>query len=86
MASKLALISRHVVLYKYLLSRVNHPTYCVILIQDELIFDVIPVDSEKEVEEVVLEYMDWNPINLEESYISPGMVDLNVRQKREWKH
>jgi len=85
MASKLALISRHVVLYKYLLSRVNHPTYCVILIQDELIFDVIPVDSEKEVEEVVLEYMDWNPINLEESYISPGMVDLNVRRKREWE-
>lgn len=85
MASKLALISRHVVLYKYSLSRVNRPTYCVILIENECIFDVIPIASEKEVEEVVLEYMDWNPINFEHSYISPGMVDFNIRRKREWE-
>lgn len=85
MASKLALISRHVVLYKYFLSRVNHPTYAVILINEEVIYDVVLVAQDRAVEEVVMEYVDWNPIDLEHSYISPGMIDFNIRRKREWE-
>ena len=46
---------------------------------------MVLLPTDQEVEEVVLEYMDWNPINFEHSYISPGMIDFNIRRTREWE-
>lgn len=33
----------------------------------------------------MLQYIDWNPINMEQLYVSPGMVDFNIRRNREWE-
>ena len=63
----------------------SRPSYAVILIQDEVIADVIAIQQEREVEELVLEYIDWNPINMEHHYVSPGMIDFNIRRNREWE-
>jgi dihydroorotase-like cyclic amidohydrolase len=59
------------------------PVYGVILIEDELINDVIIVDDEVPCSALIEKYRDWNPIDLENYFISPGMIDINVRS--EWE-
>jgi predicted amidohydrolase len=59
------------------------PIYGVILNEDELIKDVVIVDDKVPCPALLEKYWDWNPIDLENSFISPGMIDINVR--REWE-
>ena len=75
---KRAIISRHIVTYK---SRV--PIYGVILIKDEVIQEVVVVDENIPASALVEKYSDWNIDNFEHMYVSPGVIDLNVRQ--EWE-
>ena len=72
-----ALISKHIVLTTHTHS--SRPSYGIILIEDEIIHDVIIIDQSIAVEAVLTKYSDWNPENLEDYYISPGIIDLNTR-------
>jgi len=75
-----ALISRHIVLY-----RARHPLYGLILIEDEVIKEVIVVDKGIPVNALMDKYSDWNPVNFEHYYISPGVIDCNVRTNGDWE-
>ena len=77
-AARLALVSRHVVLYS-----VSCPTYAVVLIEHEIIHDVVRIDPDRPVEDVMLDYLSWNPLNFEHQYISPGLIDFNMRREQE---
>jgi dihydroorotase-like cyclic amidohydrolase len=72
-----ALISKHIVLTTQPHS--SRPTYGIILIEGELIHDVVIIESSIPVSSVMSKYESWNPENLENLYISPGIIDLNTR-------
>lgn len=76
--TRLAIISRHVVVYN-----VSCPTYAVILVENEEIRDVVGIEQSRCIEDVISEYIDWNPLNFEEMYVSPGLIDFNVRRQQE---
>lgn len=76
--SRVALISRHIVFLK-----ASMPIYGIILVEGELIYDVIIADPSVTVSELVEKYNDWNPIDLEDYFISPGIIEINAR--REWE-
>ena len=72
-----ALISKHIVLTTQ--PHPSRPTYGIIMIEDEIIQDVVIIESSISVDSVMEKYQDWNPQNLEDFYISPGIIDLNAR-------
>jgi dihydroorotase-like cyclic amidohydrolase len=76
--AKVALVSRHIV---YLKARI--PVYGVILVDGELIKDIVIAEPTVSVATLLETYADWNPIDLEDYFISPGLIDINVR--REWE-
>lgn len=78
LAARLALVSRHVVLYS-----VSCPTYAVVLIEHETIYDVVRIDPDRPVEDVMLDYLSWNPLNFEHQYLSPGLIDFNMRREQD---
>ena len=76
-----ALISKHIVLTTTPSLRI--PSYGIILILDELIHDIILLEATSSPSEILRQYSDWNPEDLSDSYISPGIIDLNTRL--EWE-
>ncbi|CAG9327323.1 unnamed protein product [Blepharisma stoltei] len=78
--ARLALISRHIVSY-----RASVPLYGVILIEDEEIDDIVIVDENIPVQALLSKFRDWNPLNYENQYISPGIIDIGVRAEWEGK-
>ena len=72
-----ALISKHIVLTTQ--PHPSRPSYGIILIEDEIIQEVVIIESSIPTDSVMEKYRDWNPQNLEEYYISPGIIDLNAR-------
>ena len=78
--SRLAIISRHVVLLN---ARV--PVYAVILVEDERITEVIEVREEVRVSELQQMFREWNPVSFEHMCVSPGLVDLNVSVGGDWE-
>lgn len=76
-----AIISKHIVLTTK--SHSNRPVYGIILIEDELIYEVVIIENNIPVNAVMEKYSDWNPENYSDSYISPGIIDMNVRL--EWE-
>ena len=79
---KKAIISKHIVLCT---SSVYYPepTYGIILIEDELIANVILVDSEIPVPALLEKYSEWNPEDYSGYYVSPGLIDLSARMEHE---
>lgn len=55
------------------------------LIEGETIVDVVKVDPSTQVEDLICEYIDWNPIDFEHMYVSPGMIDFNIRRHSQWE-
>jgi allantoinase len=76
--SRVALVSRHIV---YL--RARTPIYGVILVEGELIKDIVFAEPTVTVATLLETYAEWNPVDLEDYFISPGLIDINVR--REWE-
>ena len=74
---KQALISKKIVLTTN--SHSNKPVYGIILIEDEIIFDVVIIDNMISVSSVMEKYAEWNPEDFSSYYISPGIIDMNVR-------
>ena len=72
-----SIISRHIVL-------TTHPgvvaAVCgIILMEDEIISDVVILDNSFQVSQILAFYSEWNPEDLSDYYISPGLIDLNSR-------
>lgn len=83
--AKLALISRHVVLPKYPPHSSHTPVYAVILVSEGHIERIVPAEQFTAVEELMRLYEEWNPVDCEEKYVSPGLVDVNVQTNGAWE-
>lgn len=79
---KKAIVSKHIVLCTQSIYY-PEPIYGIILIEDEIIHDIIHIDQEIPPQFIVDKYKDWNPQDYSNYYISPGLIDLNVR--KEWE-
>ena len=55
----------------------------IVLIEGELIYDIILFDPSTPSSSIELAYQDWNPQDLSDFYISPGVIDMNTRL--EWE-
>ena len=75
---KIAILSRHIVLCNEL-----YPVHGIIVIQGEMISDIIILDNNLSSEQVLSKFSQWNLIDYSNYYISPGIIDLNVR--KEWE-
>ena len=62
---------------------VSSPVYGIILIKDELIQDIIVLDSTISPEAAITKFAQWKILDYSDSYISPGIIDLNAR--KEWE-
>jgi hypothetical protein len=70
---KTALVSRHIVLVNERL-----PVYGAVLILGDKIHSIERYETEVPIELILNRLSDWNPVNLEHNYISPGIIDLEV--------
>lgn len=73
-----ALISRHIVIPTY-----NQPVFGAVLIENEFIAEVMIFGHDISISQITKDLRNWNPIDLEDYYISPGLIDINIR--REWE-
>lgn len=82
---KIALISKHIVIIGSPSVSQQFPVAGVILISNETIEEVavVPNDQPFEFEILSSQYSDYQCIDYSDYYISPGMIDLNVR--KEWE-
>lgn len=72
-----SIISNHIVLNTN--PDVSVPSFGIILIANEIISDIILFGNSTSIQEVSELYKKWNPVDLSDFYISPGIVDLNIR-------
>jgi hypothetical protein len=70
---KTALISRHIVLIHERL-----PVYGAILIVNDKIDSIERYETDVPVSLILERLSEWNPVNLENHYISPGVIDLEM--------
>ena len=78
---KQAFVSKHIVLSSAY--QLDMPVYGILLIEGEIIQDLVILDPSSPVSQVIEEYKEWNPEDLSDYYISPGIIDLSVRT--EWE-
>lgn len=50
-----------------------------------MISDVIVVEKDTATQELMREYAEWNPVDWEDAYLSPGLIDFNVRRRKDWE-
>jgi dihydroorotase-like cyclic amidohydrolase len=74
---KLGILSKHIIL-----TNSNVPIYGLISIQNELIQDIFVLEPSFSAAQVQARFSQWRIFDYSDSYISPGIVDLNVR--KEW--
>ena len=78
---KQAIISKHIVLTS---SPDILPVFGIILIENETIHEhKFILDPSTPTVSILDDYSEWNPEDLSDFYISPGLIDLNVRA--EWE-
>ena len=73
-------ISKHIVLSSSICDTIVSG---IILILDDLIYDVVVYDISTSVLWLLERYELWNPQDLSDFYISPGVIDMNTRM--EWE-
>lgn len=82
--SRQGLVSKHIVVTGLNISKNNrYPQPGIILILDETIHEVILVKEETAISELYKIYKEWSPLNYEDYYISPGLIDTSSRT--EWE-
>ena len=47
--------------------------------------DILPQPSDRPVTDVLAELQHWQPLNYEHWYVSPGLIEMNIRRFREWE-
>ena len=81
---RLGLLSKHIVLTdRFDDISFSYPQPGIILIEDSFIFDVIIRNDDEDLKIIREQFADWNIIDYSDLYISPGMIDLNIRT--EWE-
>jgi dihydroorotase-like cyclic amidohydrolase len=75
---KLSLVSRHIVLVNERL-----PVYGAILILGDKIHSIERYDTEVPISMIMERLYEWHPVNLENHYISPGIIDMETYVSRE---
>jgi len=90
MDSRIAIVSRHIVLIRYIPLSERFPQYGAILIQGELISEVrlFPADlpvSATQIEAALAQLEGWEVVDCQDLYVSAGLVDCNVRVNEEWE-
>lgn len=53
--------------------------------EDAIVADVVLVEKDRSVPELQREYADWNPVDFQDFYLSPGLIDFNVRRCKAWE-
>ena len=82
---KRAILSRHIILPEARSLAENLPVYGLILIEDEIISEVVVLPGDCGSAQACETYAAWNPVNCEDCYVSPGLIDCNVRGNGEWE-
>lgn len=82
---KSAILSRHIILPEARSLAENLPVYGLVLIEDESIAEVVVLPGDCSPGQACLIYAAWNPVNCEDYYVSPGLIDCNVRGNGEWE-
>jgi len=80
MALRKAILSRHITLCKW-----TQPVFGLVLIEGESIAEVVIADPAKSIPELMQEYREWNPEDCSQLYLSPGLIDCNVRANGDWE-
>jgi dihydroorotase-like cyclic amidohydrolase len=80
MALRKAILSRHIIQCKH-----SRSVYGIVLIEGESIAEVIVADPSKSIPALLQEYADWNPEDCSQLYLSPGLIDCNVRANGDWE-
>lgn len=83
--NKKAVLSRHIILPEARNLAENLPIYGLILIESDRISEVVFLPAECSPLQACKDYAAWNPLNYEEFYVSPGLIDCNVRGNEEWE-
>ncbi|OMJ91026.1 hypothetical protein SteCoe_6488 [Stentor coeruleus] len=81
--SRFGIVSKHIVLTSKNNSHPRYPCPGIILINNDTIEDIILQETLLPFETLIKQYKDWNLLDYRDLYISPGIIDLNVR--REWE-
>ena len=81
--SRFGILSKHIVITSDNLSDPRYPVAGLIIISDEIIEEVISLDPDVSYKKLQSEFSDLEIIDCSDLYISPGLIDLNVR--REWE-
>ena len=81
--SKIGLISKHIVLTIKDNTHPRYPMPAIILISNDIIEDIVILDTDELYATAFTLYNDREIIDCTDLYISPGIIDINVR--REWE-
>ena len=79
--SKIGIISKHVVLTAKDNIHPRYPIPAIILISNDIIEDIILLESDEEYSKAFLTYKDRQLLDCTDDYISPGIIDINVRRE-----
>lgn len=81
--SKIGILSKHIVLTSENSVDHRYPVAGLILISDELIDSIILFKTDQEYSNAFQQYSDYELFDYTDLYISPGIIDINVR--KEWE-
>lgn len=80
---KLGILSKHIILLDDSELHPRLPIHGLILIRGDTIIDIIPILGQSHLSQVLSLYSSWNIQDYSDYYISPAIIDLNIR--REWE-
>lgn len=80
---RFGIVSKHIVLTSKNNLHPRYPCSGIIFINNDIIEDIILQETLLPFETLTEQYKDWNLLDYTDLYISPGIIDLNVR--REWE-
>lgn len=81
--SRFGIVSKHIVLTNINNTHPRYPCSGIILISGEIIEDIIILDKEMPFDILSSLYKDWELVDYSDLYVSPGLIDLNVRREYE---
>ncbi|OMJ68983.1 hypothetical protein SteCoe_33411 [Stentor coeruleus] len=81
--SRFGIVSKHIVLTNINNTHPRYPCSGIILISGEIIEDIILLNKEIPFDVISNLYKDWELVDYSDLYVSPGIIDLNVRREYE---
>ena len=81
--SQKGIVSKHLVLTQYQETRLRYPVPGLVLISGEKIESIIMLDPNFVFEDLIPQFPDYQLQDFSDYYVSPGIIDLNVRHEYE---